>query len=48
MHYICTDINECSIANGDCEHICTNTDGSRECSCEEGYRLDSDGQGCSG
>ena len=35
--------NECLVANGDCEHICTNTGGSRECSCEDGYRLGSDG-----
>ena len=42
------DINECLVANGNCEDICTNTDGSRECSCEDGYRLEDDGQGCLG
>ena len=43
-----SDINECLVANGDCEHICTNTGGSSECSCGDGYRLGSDGQSCSG
>jgi len=42
------DINECLVANGDCEHICINTDGTSRCNCEEGYRLQADGQSCSG
>ena len=33
-----TDINECHSNNGGCEQICTNTPGSRWCSCRSGYR----------
>ncbi len=43
-----TDINECNINNGDCEHTCTNTDGTFSCSCITGYELDSNGFNCSG
>ena len=39
------DINECLVNNGDCQHICTNTDGSFECSCNTGY---TGGQFCTG
>ena len=31
------DINECDINNGGCQHICTNTNGSYNCSCRSGY-----------
>ena len=31
------DIDECSVDKGGCQHICTNTDGSYECSCNAGY-----------
>ena len=35
-----TDIDECN--NGfPCDHICTNTMGSFECSCENGYSMNS-------
>ena len=34
-----TDINECNSNNGGCEHICTNTPGSRQCSCRSGYSV---------
>ena len=43
----CTDIDECATDNGGCAHICTDTDGSFECSCRAGYALDDDGFGCS-
>lgn len=43
----CTDLNECEVNNGGCEHICTNTDGSYECSCYDGYALNTDGHTCS-
>ena len=33
------DINECDIANGGCEDICTNTNGSFYCSCSSGFEL---------
>ena len=44
---IISDIDECNTDNGGCEHSCTNTAGSRTCSCNTGYSLDSD-QHCSG
>ena len=42
------DINECNTTNGGCEHICTNTIGSFNCSCDTGYQLDENGLNCSG
>ena len=42
------DIDECYYENGGCQHECTNTDGSYECSCYDGYELNSDGKTCSG
>ncbi|XP_019645245.1 PREDICTED: fibropellin-3-like [Branchiostoma belcheri] len=43
-----TDINECSPNNGrgPCEQLCTNTDGSFTCSCNDGYVLNQDGLHC--
>ena len=43
-----SDIVECDENNGGCSQICTNTEGSFECSCREGYVLDNDGQNCLG
>lgn len=43
-----SDIDECSLGNGNCEHICTNTLGSRQCSCDDGYQLDGDEESCNG
>lgn len=34
-----SDINECSINNGNCDQTCTNTPGSYFCSCSEGFYL---------
>ena len=42
------DINECSISNGGCEEICTNTNGSFICSCHQGYMLRGDKRTCRG
>ena len=42
------DINECANDSGGCSHICTNTEGSFECSCRDGYILDTDRRHCSG
>ncbi len=38
--FLCADINECEPDNP-CEGNCTNTIGSFECSCDEGYTSDS-------
>ena len=46
--FLFSDINECSFDNGGCEHICTDTDGSFVCSCNEGYELDLNGANCNG
>ena len=43
-----SDIAECDEDNGGCEQICTNTEGSYECSCRNGYVLDGNGHNCSG
>ena len=43
-----TDINECNIANGGCEHSCTNTIGYFICGCDTVHQLDGNGLSCSG
>ena len=43
---IIIDIDECS--SSPCEHTCTNTPGSFECSCNSGYELGLDGLSCDG
>ncbi|CAH3149970.1 unnamed protein product, partial [Porites evermanni] len=40
------DKDECTLANGGCQHTCTNTDGSYKCSCYSGYQLKPDGLTC--
>ena len=40
------DINECRINNGGCDHKCTNTLGSFECSCQKHYKLGEDQKTC--
>ena len=42
------DINECNTNNGGCAQECTNTQGSRVCSCNSGFTLVSDGRNCTG
>ena len=41
-------MNECSIDNGQCSSICSNTVGSYICSCDSGYALEDDGHNCTG
>uniref|UniRef100_A0AAQ4NYK2 Fibrillin 2b n=1 Tax=Gasterosteus aculeatus aculeatus TaxID=481459 RepID=A0AAQ4NYK2_GASAC len=41
-----SDIDECTIMNGGCETHCTNSEGSYECSCSEGYALMPDLRTC--
>ena len=42
------DIDECTIMNGGCDTHCTNSEGSYECSCSEGYALMPDLRTCAG
>ena len=42
------DYNECATSNGGCSQNCDNTDGSFQCSCNNGYLLDSDEASCNG
>ncbi|XP_078621276.1 uncharacterized protein LOC144887750 [Branchiostoma floridae x Branchiostoma japonicum] len=42
----CNEINECETNNGGCAQICTNTIGSFQCSCQDGFSLSSDGFTC--
>ena len=42
------DVDECLVSNGGCAHYCTNTIGSFECSCYQGYQLAEDGFTCFG
>lgn len=42
------DIDECQTNNGDCIQNCTNTDGSRICTCSAGYVLNVDLVSCNG
>ena len=44
----CIDLDECQLDLDDCAQVCTNTDGSFICSCEEGFTLDNDGKTCNG
>ena len=41
-------VNECSNANGGCEHNCLNTIGSYQCTCNSGYRMENNGHSCTG
>ena len=43
-----TDIDECKIGNGRCDHKCINTDGSYHCMCKRGYKQAHDGRKCRG
>ncbi|XP_035679831.1 fibulin-5-like [Branchiostoma floridae] len=47
MGIFCQDIDECSTINGNCSQTCTNTVGSYNCSCSEGFVLDEDKHSCS-
>ena len=44
-----TDIDECELTEmNDCQQHCTNTVGSFNCSCQEGFTLNVDGRNCDG
>ena len=42
------DINECSNNSGGCSHNCINKIGGFDCTCYNGYKLDSDSRSCNG
>jgi len=42
------DIDECQTNYGGCVQKCINTDGSYECSCNDGFEMTSDGLTCAG
>ena len=46
--FLSIDRDECALANGGCQHTCENSVGSFSCSCNDGYKLNSDGLTCSG
>ena len=46
--YTISDVDECLISNGGCHHNCHNSVGSYTCSCNGGYRLNTDGHTCEG
>ena len=48
FNFISKDKDECALANGGCQHTCTNTYGSYKCSCYSGYQLKPDGLTCQG
>ena len=45
-HSLTTDIDECQIQNGGCQHTCRNSQGSYQCDCPTGERLHTDGRTC--
>ena len=46
--YTSLDVDECAIANGECEHECINTEGSFYCDCRGGHMLESNNRTCEG
>ncbi|KAH9487813.1 hypothetical protein Btru_068326 [Bulinus truncatus] len=42
----CQDINECTERTHSCEHVCTNSPGTYNCSCLPGYSLQPDSHSC--
>lgn len=42
------DIDECLLSIDECTDNCTNTEGGYECSCSDGYMLDTDKTTCIG
>ena len=47
--FLSSDVDECELAEAnDCQQDCTNTVGSFNCSCQEGFTLNTDGRNCDG
>lgn len=45
--YFVQDINECQFETQPCDHICSNSIGGFQCTCKDGYLLQSDNKTCS-
>uniref|UniRef100_A0A2C9K971 Uncharacterized protein n=1 Tax=Biomphalaria glabrata TaxID=6526 RepID=A0A2C9K971_BIOGL len=45
---LCIDVNECKSNKLQCQHMCSNTEGSAHCTCRPGFTLNKDGISCSG
>jgi len=43
-----TDVNECDVYNGRCQHTCINVDGSYYCDCNPGFVLAPNSRTCNG
>lgn len=41
-----TDVDECKEESVDCQHTCTNTEGSYHCECQQGFSLRPDNHTC--
>jgi len=47
-NHTCEDIDECTLDNGNCSHLCLNTPGSAFCLCPDGFYLADDWKTCLG
>ncbi|KAF5917600.1 hypothetical protein HPG69_008903 [Diceros bicornis minor] len=45
---VVSDVDECQVHNGGCQHRCVNVPGSYLCDCRPGFRLHADGRTCLG
>ena len=43
-----SDVNECSVANGGCDHVCENLPGTFKCTCKPGFVKDQVNGKCEG
>ena len=48
VYILSLDIDECTLNTHNCQHNCHDTNGSFNCSCNDGYRLKTDNANCSG
>ena len=46
--YLFQDVDECLSETDNCVHVCSNTEGGFDCSCQPGYRLEFDKHSCEG
>ena len=47
-HVLSPEINECSEGTSGCDQFCSNTEGSFQCGCDNGFRLSGNGRTCNG